>query len=39
MKELIKPFLLIQLGAGLSVLFTTLVLRWCGFRMIRQAKA
>jgi hypothetical protein len=34
-----KSLLLIQVGAGLSVFFTTLVLRWCGFRMIRQAKA
>ena len=39
MKELIRPFLLIQLGGGLSVLFSTLVIRWCGLRMIRQAKA
>ena len=37
--DIIKPMLLVQLGAGLSVFFTTLVLRWCGFRMIREAKA
>jgi hypothetical protein len=37
-EENIKPFLLLQLGAALSVLITTLVLRFCGFRMVRVRK-
>ena len=38
-QSIIRKLLLSQLGAGLSVFFTTLVLRWCGYRMIREAKA
>jgi hypothetical protein len=36
--DTIKPILLVQLGAGLSVFISTLIIRWSGFRMIRQAK-
>ena len=36
--DVIKPFLLIQLGSGLSALVTTLVIRFCGFRMIREPR-
>jgi hypothetical protein len=35
----IEGILFLQLGAALSVLITTLVMRWCGFRMIRVRKA
>lgn len=35
----IQAILLVQLGGGLSVLVSTLVIRWCGYRMIRQARA
>ena len=38
-KEFILPMLLVQLGAAVSVLLTTLVMRFCGFRMIRMPKA
>jgi hypothetical protein len=34
----IRETLFIQLGAALSVILTTLVMRWCGFRMIRVRK-
>ncbi len=37
-KELVRPMLLIQLGAGLSVLMSSLVMRFCGFRMVRMPK-
>jgi len=37
--EFTKPMLFMQLGAGLSVLLSTLVMRFCGFRMIRMPKA
>ena len=32
--ELIQIVSLVQLGAGLSIFISTLVLRWCGFRMV-----
>jgi hypothetical protein len=35
---MIKQILYNQFGAVLSVLLTTLVMRWCGFRMIRVPK-
>lgn len=34
--EIVKPILFIQLGAGLSGFVTTLVIRLCGFRMVRE---
>ena len=34
--EQLRLILLIQFGAGLSVAASTLVMRWCGFRMIRE---
>ncbi|MEN6451739.1 MAG: hypothetical protein ABFC96_14705 [Thermoguttaceae bacterium] len=37
-QEVIKPSLLIQFGAGASVLVTMLVIRWCGFRMMREPR-
>ncbi|MGO9114244.1 MAG: hypothetical protein ACLP9L_33940 [Thermoguttaceae bacterium] len=36
--ELIKPCLFIQLGSCISATVTTLVIRFCGFRMIRKPK-
>ena len=36
--DIIKPFLLIQLGAVISVVASTLVMRFCGFRMIREPR-
>jgi hypothetical protein len=38
LKGIVRPFLLIQLGASLSIFLSTLVIRWCGFRMIREPK-
>jgi hypothetical protein len=38
-EEFVKPMLLIQLGAGLSMLVSSLVLRFCGFRMVRVPEA
>ena len=35
---IVKPILFIQLGAGLSGFVSTLVIRLCGFRMIRERK-
>jgi hypothetical protein len=37
--DLLQVMLCVQLGGGLSVLFSTLVIRWCGFRLIRGSKA
>ncbi len=37
--DLIKPFLFFQLGSVISACVSTLVVRGCGFRMIREAKA
>jgi hypothetical protein len=37
--ELTKPMVFLQLGAALSVLVTSLVMRFCGFRMARMPKA
>ena len=34
-EEFIKSMLILQLGAGLSILVTSLVMRFCGFRMVR----
>jgi len=34
-----RAMLIIQLGAGLSVLISTIVMRFCGFRMVRVPKA
>jgi hypothetical protein len=34
-EEFIKSMLTLQLGAGLSILVTSLVMRFCGFRMVR----
>jgi hypothetical protein len=34
----IRPYLLLQLGFGTSVFATTLVVRFCGFRMIREPR-
>ena len=36
--EIIKVFLFVQLGAIISAVASTLVLRWCGFRMIREPR-
>lgn len=36
--DVLQIILLVQLGAGLSVVISTLVIRWCGFRMIRQPR-
>jgi hypothetical protein len=36
--DALKSILAFQLGAGASVFLSTLVIRWCGFRMIREAK-
>lgn len=33
-----RGMLVIQAGAGLSVLASSLIARWCGFRMVRDAK-
>jgi hypothetical protein len=34
--EFVGTLLLMQLGTGLSTIGSTLVIRWCGFRMIRE---
>lgn len=36
---IIKPYLLIQLGSAMSAFASTLVIRWCGFRMIREPRS
>jgi hypothetical protein len=36
---IIKPCLLLQLGSALSACVSTLVIRWCGFRMVREPRA
>ena len=38
-EDFVRPMLLIQLGASLSLFISTLVMRYCGFRMVRMPKA
>jgi len=37
-RDIFPPLLLIGLGSGLSTIVTTLVLRFCGFRMVREPR-
>jgi hypothetical protein len=37
-RDVLPPLLMLGLGSGLSAVITTLVLRFCGFRMIREPK-
>jgi hypothetical protein len=39
LEEFIKSTLTLQLGAALSILISTLVMRFCGFRLVRMPRA